>query len=238
MPVYDRTVELSESIESILCQTYDAFELILVTDGSPQETMKVVEGYLGEPRVRIIRFEEPSGTAVRGRNAGIAAARGEFIAFQDSDDIADPTRLAESVAQLTESGADIFYGGWQVRLEAMRGDVDFRDNDTILPPLFSVRDLFRNNRVCHGTVTARKSMFLAIGGYKPVMRFREDHELWLRAAYFGYRFVPYAKVMTTIRINNKNNTLNFIGNDPEWYNLMLREYRNAGPAITSAEALS
>ena len=225
MPIYDRTWEVECSLASILSQSYENFELILVTDGSPEETMLVVGKYVKDPRIRIFHFLDNSGTAVRGRNVGIVEARGEYIAFQDSDDIAEPGRLAASVKALDESGADILYGGWRAKVEAIRADADVRDGEEFLPYPFSVKDLFRNNRICHSTVMMRRGVFDDIGGYKPQMRFREDHELWLRAAYFGYRFQPIPKVLATLRIHERNNTLNFIEEDMKWYRLMLQEYK-------------
>ena len=225
MPIYDRTWELQDSIASILSQSYENLELILVTDGSPEETMLVVRQYVKDPRVRIFYFLDNSGTAVRGRNVGILEARGEYLAFQDSDDIAEPDRLEASVKALEESQADIVYGGWRAKVEADRADVNVRDGEEFLPYPFSVKDLFRNNRICHSTVMIRRGVFDDIGGYKPQMRFREDHELWLRAAYYGYRFQPIPKVLATLRIHGRNNTLNFIDEDMKWYRLMLQEYK-------------
>ena len=92
MPVYNCTWELKESIESILHQTYLNYELIIVTDGSPTETMKIVNSYKNHPKVRIFHYFKQSGNAVRGRNKGIKEAKGEYIAFQDSDDVADRVR--------------------------------------------------------------------------------------------------------------------------------------------------
>ena len=110
-------------------------------------------------------------------------------------------------------------------MEAIRADADVRDGEAFLPYPFSVKDLFRNNRICHSTVMIRRGVFDDIGGYKPQMRFREDHELWLRAAYYGYRFQPIPKVLATLRIHERNNTLNFIKEDMKWYRLMLQEYK-------------
>ncbi|SNB46613.1 glycosyltransferase [Geobacter sp. DSM 9736] len=231
IPVYDRVSELRESVDSVLSQTYRYFELLLITDGSPPETLHVVEQYAGHPQVRIFHFSDNSGTAVRGRNVGICEARGEFVAFQDSDDIAEPGRLAESVSALQETQADIVYGGWRARVEVPRQGVEAYDAEVFLPRPFSIKDLFRNNRICHGSVMMRKVVFGDIGMYKPHMRFREDHELWLRAAYYGYRFHTVSKVLTILRIHNSNNTLNFILDDTDWYRLMLSEYKVRGPLL-------
>src|SRR5690606_22136210 len=68
IPIYDRTTELKESIQSILNQSHRNIELILVTDGSPKETMKIVNSYDDNPRVKIFHYYDNSGNAARGRN--------------------------------------------------------------------------------------------------------------------------------------------------------------------------
>jgi hypothetical protein len=95
VPIYDGTWELRECIQSILDQSFENFELILVTDGSPDETIKVVEEYSSHPKVRIFRYYNNTGNAVRGRNKG---SGGPWkVHSLDSDDIATPERLKLSV---------------------------------------------------------------------------------------------------------------------------------------------
>ncbi len=225
MPVYDRTSELREAVESILNQSYCNFELLLVTDGSPRETLNVVERYRDHQQVRLFHYRDNSGNAVRGRNRGICEARGEFIAFQDSDDLAEVDRLRISVECIRRYDADIVYGGWRALVDGSRLDTWLRDGQVVVPVRFAVSDLLRNNRICQSTVLARRNVFAAVGGYKDVMKFREDHELWLRAAFYGCRFKSIPNVLASIRVHQGNHERNYIDDDQFWYRLMLREYR-------------
>ncbi|MES1383972.1 glycosyltransferase family A protein, partial [Vibrio cholerae] len=113
IPIYDRTWELKEAIQSILDQSYEKTELILICDGSPQETINIVDEYQSNDKVKIFKYPTSSGNAVRGRNKGIKEANGEFIAFLDSDDIADVNRLKNSVSFLNDNKnyAGV-YGAW------------------------------------------------------------------------------------------------------------------------------
>ena len=113
IPVYDRTSVLRESIDSILGQDYPNFEVLLACDGSPPETLAVVEEYADHPQVRIFSWPENSGGPVKGRNLMIAQARGKYIAFQDSDDVAEPGRLRACVNALEEGTAEVVYGGFR-----------------------------------------------------------------------------------------------------------------------------
>ncbi len=98
IPTYKRPALLRRSVMSVLAQTYANLELIVVDDCSPDETPEVM-GAFTDPRVRYIRLET-NQKAGRARNAGIAAARGELIAFQDDDDLWLIEKLERQVAAL------------------------------------------------------------------------------------------------------------------------------------------
>jgi len=85
----------SRAIQSVLDQTYEDFELIVVDDGSTDNTEEVVKNF-GNDKIRYIRHEENKGAAA-ARNTGIRAARGEYIGFQDSDDEWLPVKLEKQI---------------------------------------------------------------------------------------------------------------------------------------------
>ncbi|MFX0090642.1 MAG: glycosyltransferase family 2 protein [Candidatus Hodarchaeota archaeon] len=91
LPTYNRSHVLTRAIRSILNQTYQNFKLLIVDDGSCDNTKQVVEGF-SDSRIRYLRRERNEGGSV-ARNSGIEAAKGEYIAFQDSDDIWLPQKL-------------------------------------------------------------------------------------------------------------------------------------------------
>ncbi len=84
IPTYNRAHLIGRAIQSVLNQTYQDFEVIVVDDGSIDNTEKIVKSF-NDPRIRYIRHEKNKGAAA-ARNTGIRAARGKYIAFQDSDD--------------------------------------------------------------------------------------------------------------------------------------------------------
>ncbi len=98
LPVYNRSSSLEYSMRSVLEQSYRDLELIVVDDASTEDLKPIVEG-IGDPRVRFIR-REVNGGASAARNAGLAAATGELIAFQDSDDLWLPNKLQMQVELL------------------------------------------------------------------------------------------------------------------------------------------
>lgn len=227
IPIYDRVQELRESIESILAQTYDNIELILVCDGSPEETIKVVEEYRNNPKVVIYRYYNNSGNAVRGRNKAILEAKGKYLAFQDSDDIAEKTRIERSLHYLKEFNADVVYGGWRAKVDGTR-KIDLKDGQEVFSPDCDYDFLKEICVPCQSTVMAKIDALRDVGGLKTTMRYREDHELWLRLAYFGYKFKAIPEILTNLRLHENNLELQFKGNDEHWKELTMQEHTQKG----------
>src|SRR5438270_1336965 len=96
IPTYNRAAIISRTIDNIFRQTYPNFEVIVIDDGSTDDTQSVLKRY--HDRVRVVR-QSNAGPAI-ARNNGARVAAGEIIAFQDSDDLWEPTKLQRQVALL------------------------------------------------------------------------------------------------------------------------------------------
>lgn len=224
IPIYDRTDVLITSIESILNQTYKNLELILVCDGSPRETIEIVKSYEQDPRVRTFYFLNNSGNAVRGRNKAIKEARGEYLAFQDSDDIAESNRIELSIQYMKEYDADVIYGGWRAIVDGSR-KIDLENNQEIFSPDCDYELLKKICVPCQSTVMAKTSALRKVGGLKPEMKYREDHELWLRLAYANFKFKSIPHVLTNLRLHENNLELTFKDNDKHWEELAMEQHK-------------
>ena len=110
IPVYNRELYIGAAIESVLAQTFSDFELLVVDDGSRDATRDVARSFHDE-RIRLVCHERNRGIAPT-RNAGVDAARGEYLAFLDSDDVALPERLAEQVDFLDHHPHHAAVGAW------------------------------------------------------------------------------------------------------------------------------
>jgi glycosyltransferase involved in cell wall biosynthesis len=106
IPTYRRTVEVVTAINSVLQQSFQDFEIIIVDDASPEDIEHVVTGQIQDERLRFIRLEQNRGAA-GARNAGIRAARGRYIAFLDSDDTWLPEKLELQLAELKQAPENI-----------------------------------------------------------------------------------------------------------------------------------
>ena len=107
LPAYNRAGTIRQAVESVLGQTVQELECIVVDDASTDGTAEALAD-IRDSRLRLIRLRE-NGGACHARNVGIAAAKGAFIAFQDSDDCFHPDKLARQAAFLRETGADVVF---------------------------------------------------------------------------------------------------------------------------------
>lgn len=182
LPVYNRPDSLGDACRSVLDQSYEALELIVVDDASEIDPADTIAA-LGDPRVRLVRHEVNGGPAV-ARNTGLAAATGEFIAFQDSDDLWLPGRLARQVALLESlpdevgvvSGGKIAYGkaipGWVVYAP---------DPDTpFAPGEDQVKRTIRENRLSVQNALFRRDCTPDTQWFDPALRANEDWDFALR----------------------------------------------------------
>ncbi|MCR5474723.1 MAG: glycosyltransferase [Lachnospiraceae bacterium] len=111
VPVYNAADVIAETIASVLGQTYTDTELILVDDGSLDESRTVISSFLSD-RVKLISNENPKGAA-GARNTGISAAQGRYIAFMDADDLWDKDKLAKQIAFMEKEGAAFSFTGYE-----------------------------------------------------------------------------------------------------------------------------
>lgn len=172
---------VGRAVASILTQTFRDFELIVIDDGSRDDTGAVLEVHANaDPRVRVIRQENRGLTL--SLIAGCAMARGEYIARQDADDWSHPRRLEEQVALLDgnprvgfASCATEYVGPAGEHLCYMHRPVD---------PELATSGLLnaRQGPPAHGSVMIRKTAYEAVGGYRAEFRYSQDSDLWLRLA--------------------------------------------------------
>ena len=108
MPSYNTAQYISQSINSILAQTYSNWELIIVDDCSTDNTDDVVESYLKDPRIKYLKNEKNSGAAV-SRNRALREANGKWIAFLDSDDLWMPQKLERQLFFMEQNGYHFSY---------------------------------------------------------------------------------------------------------------------------------
>lgn len=178
MCVYNGETHLREAIESILNQTLQDFEFVIVNDGSTDTTLSIIQHYQSiDSRIKLIQNEVNLGLE-KSLNKGLEAVTGEYFARQDADDISLPTRLEQQVRYLADNpevGA-IGTAVESINQQGNRIGQDFPPTDhDVLQALF----LF-NNFMHHSTLMARFRLIQSIGGYDATQRRAEDYDLWWR----------------------------------------------------------
>ena len=176
IPVFNRAEAVRRAIASVLAQTFGDFELIVVDDGSTDETVTSVAGFT-DPRVRCIRHERKRGASA-ARNTGIRASTAPYVAFLDSDDEWLPTKL-ERQAQLFEGADDrlgfVYTGTERVYANGHVGTNIARRHADL------TRQLLTINVVGETSVgMIRRRALEAVGGFDESLPASQDADLWLR----------------------------------------------------------
>ena len=192
LPTYRRAEMLRRSIDTVLAQSLENWELIVVDDNGRGHTAQVataavVEQYSEDPRIAYVVHEQNQGGG-GARNTGINRARAPYVAFLDDDDAWYPEKLALQVACFERTSTDVavVYGGFRRVSHTGPGRIEMPT-----PAGHTVATLLRRNAV--GTtslVMCRREALWAVGGFDPNLRSRQDLDLYLRLAQrFDFAYV-------------------------------------------------
>jgi len=178
LPVYNGEAWIARAIESVLSQTYQRFELIVVDDGSTDGTRRMIDSFGN----RLRRVEQPNRGVYAARNLGVRHARGELIAFIDADDVWLPERLALQVPRMERAEVGLVFGdALHVRPDGQRTSLScFR----VSPPWRgrAASALVRCNFVPTITVLVRRRCLEEIGGFAETEPLSADYLAWFGIA--------------------------------------------------------
>lgn len=178
LPLYNAEAYISNTVQSILDQTYTNIELIIIDDASIDNSIKIVQSF-DDKRITLIQKAVNTGYT-DSLNMGLELAKGKYIARMDADDIAHPERIAKQVAYMEANSTCVLCGTWITLIPG---------NKLLTYPILHediVAQLLRVNAICHPSVMMRKSTIDAFQlrydrDYEPT----EDYELWTRMALIG-----------------------------------------------------
>jgi glycosyltransferase involved in cell wall biosynthesis len=173
MAVYNGEKHLREAVDSILRQTFSDFEFIIIDDCSTDRTAEILATYT-DPRIRLSRNDENLGLT-RSLNKGLDAARGEYIARMDSDDVSLPERLEKQVAYMDEHPEIAASGTWARDIDAEGRECGTR----CLPVGERMKyEFWRPSPIVHPSAIIRAS-HLGKLRYDTRLRHAQDYDLWL-----------------------------------------------------------
>lgn len=232
MPTYNRAYIIARSIKSVLKQTYCEWELLIVDDGSTDETQEVVSG-MNDGRIRYLKSEKNMG-ANYARNQGLAAAKGSYIAFLDSDNVWEKNYLEERLAVLKKSAKNV--GGVFGYIKKMRnskllgifppedvgkGIANLRSNKML------IQYMLFENLIDPNAILLRRVCVESISGFREQLRRLQDWEYFFRVLYeSGYRI----KFVEDCLVRNYlcNDSITHRSNDDAYWEarlFFLKQYR-------------
>jgi glycosyltransferase involved in cell wall biosynthesis len=194
IPTYNRARDLQRALGSLIAQSYEDWEALIVDNHSQDDTVRVVEDFR-DPRMRLLSVRNHGIIAV-SRNCAIAQAGGEYVAFLDSDDWWLPAKLAHCVRAL-DAGADVVYHDlYLARSASSRPRLRRALTWPLQTPVFT-HLLERGNALVNSGVVVRRSALLAAGGLSedPRIASWEDYDCWLRLARVTERFERLGAVL-------------------------------------------
>ncbi|MBN2057321.1 MAG: glycosyltransferase [Candidatus Saganbacteria bacterium] len=192
---------LPECLNSVRRQSYADYEVIVIDNGSTDNTREVVAG-LSWDKLRY-HYQQDTGSVAGPRNTGIKLARGEYVAFLDSDDYWEPDKLKQTMAILEQDRT----------IDVVSHDLLAKNESggSFLLPVGPLKDdMYRQllfcNRLLGSATVAKKSVMEEIGGFdgRPEFVHAEDYEAWLRLAEKRKKFSFLNKVLGTYRIHGQN----------------------------------
>ena len=178
IPVYNRERYVAAAIDSILAQGFTDFELLAVDDGSTDASRAVIEAY-DDPRIRLVATPANAGIAAT-RNQTVGLARGEYLAFLDSDDVACPDRLARQVAFLDGHPDIAAVGTWVAWIDGDGRPLGRVKRMATAPDDIAAQRLFRPG-IVNSAAMART---VVLGGFphRAELPVGSDYEMWARFA--------------------------------------------------------
>lgn len=201
-PAYNAEKSIAATIESVLAQTYQNWEMLITNDCSKDSTPQIVEQYASkDSRIHLISAEKNGGVSV-ARNLALAEAKGKYIAFLDSDDLWLPQKLEKQIAFMKEKDAAFSYTSYE-----MIDDTGQRLNKYIKPkPIMTFKNVIKTTLIGCLTVVVDKDK---TGDFQmPLIKHTEDTMTWYEILKRGFVAYGMPEILSQYRISSVSMTSN------------------------------
>ena len=224
MPAYNAENTLSQAVTSVLQQTYANFELLIIDDCSTDTTVPLAQSFCqGDHRIRLLSNDSNSG-ASKTRHHGASEARGQWLAFLDSDDAWAPDKLEKQLLLQADTQADLVFTGSAF----MDSDGVRKDWTLHVPQTITYRQLLKQNLISNSSVLVRKDQYLQCECLCEGLH--EDFVCWLRMLRRGAKACGIDEPLLIYRLSPNSKS----GNKLKAAKMNWRAYRAAGLNIFSA----
>lgn len=202
MAAYNAAETIEKAVLSVITQTYQNWELLIIDDCSRDDTMRIMREYAGiDNRIRVFVNESNLGVS-RTRKRGLHEAKGQWIAILDSDDAWEADKLEKQMALLTNTETDLVYTG-----SAFMDNSGKRLNWILhVPDTMTYRDLLKQNRMSNSSIIVRKELYqqyYVTGDYM-----HEDYAIWLQMLRAGHVVSGIDEPLLIYRLANSSKTSN------------------------------
>jgi len=207
---FNRSDRLKKAIQSVLAQTFEDFELIIVDDASKDNTQAVIQSFK-DPRIRYLRRKKNFGNDTRPKNEGIMASKGQYIAFLDDDNTYRLEHLAILYRKLTKNK----------HLDVVYGDRWIIDETKVLKPQLGIASHFDAGRIMEhnfidtSDVLIKRRALFDVGGFDERYKKYIDWNLWVRMAKYGTLSKRVPMVITDYHIHNAMKSLTVKDRQPD-----------------------
>ncbi|RZJ52364.1 MAG: glycosyltransferase, partial [Flavobacterium sp.] len=209
MPAYNAESYIKDSVRSVIDQTYSNWELIIIDDGSTDNTAAIVNE-LVEKDSRIFYYYQENGRQGRARNNAISKSKGFYLAFLDADDLWLPEKLSIQIAEIEQKNADLVLSDSYVFQDNEVFDISKKMNipNAVIYDQNALPEFLRVNKIPILTVLVKKDKVINVGGFseKPDIQNVEDYHLWLKLLMSDCIFYTSETVLARYRIHNNSVT--------------------------------
>lgn len=203
MPAYNAAAFIAEAIESVLRQTYSGWELLIVNDGSEDNTQEIIDTYQAK-EARIKCFTQQNSKQGKARNVALAHASGNYIAFLDADDVWIPVKLEIQLQELKETKADlVFSEAYQFENAVLNSTAILNTGRGFFSGEAGLKSFLEVNKILPSSVLARTEIIKNANGFteKPSVQNAEDYYLWLQLLMNGNVLYGSKEILVYYRIH-------------------------------------
>ncbi|MDG2433717.1 glycosyltransferase family 2 protein [Flavobacterium sp.] len=223
MPAYNAGLFIDNAIQSVVNQVYNNWELIIVDDGSTDDTASKVLPWLSLDS-RIHYFYQENSKQGKARNHGISLSQGTYLAFLDADDLWLPEKLSVQILEIQKHNVDLVFSNTYVFNDYESENLSQKMNvpTDIFYDINSVPLFLEDNRIPILTVLVKKTKVIAVGGFSESLEIQnaEDYHLWLKLLLEDNVFYSSKFISAKYRLHNNSAT----SKDKEGMNILLALY--------------
>jgi glycosyltransferase involved in cell wall biosynthesis len=215
VPAYNAEKTIRETIESVINQTFSDWELIVVNDGSQDNTVEVVS-QIKDSRIKVFSYENAGLPA--SRNRGFDKAEGEFISFLDSDDLWTPDKLEEQLKALRANTKAAVAYSWTDYIDKSSNFLHPGRHLSFSGDVYS-KLLVRNFLENGSNALIKREALNEVGGFNESLRAAEDWDMWLRLG-AKYHFVAVEKPQILYRVSTNSMSANIVKQEVESFKVI------------------